>query len=151
MHLYLKQLTMELENAKDSEGQRATIAGEKRKGFDKRAAADAADEGQVYAAKELHTRRAMGDREETRDRDDPDTGAAAPENAERAEGAEVTAVEIKAVEDYVEKVLGPDVAVEFAKVLHDKKGKATGGSGKWYLIWRPALQKGRLRHHLPPK
>jgi hypothetical protein len=137
----LKQLTTELENAKDSEGQRAAIAGEKRKGFDKRAAAGAAEDGQVYAAKELHTRRTMGDREEARDTDHTDAGRAASENAERTEGAEVTPDEIEAVEDYV----------EFAKVLRDKKGKATAGSGKWYLIWRPALQKDRLRHHLPPK
>lgn len=99
------------------------------------------NDGQVYAAKELHTRRAVGDREEARPTDHADAGRAASENAERTEGAEVTPEEIEAVEDYV----------EFAKVLRDKKGKATAGSGKWYLIWRPALQKDRLRHHLPPK
>lgn len=136
----MKQRTTELENAKDSKGQRAAIAGEKRKGFDKRATAGAAEDGQVYASKELHTRRAVGDREEARDTDHTDAGRAASENAERPEGAEVTSEEIEAVEDYV-----------FAKVLRDKKGKATAGSGKWYLIWRPALQKDRLRHHLPPK
>lgn len=128
----ISKFVKEVENAKDSEGQRAAIAGEKRKGFDKRAAAGAAEDGQVYVAKELHTRRAVGDREEVRDRDHADTGRAASENAERPEGTGVTPEEIKAVEDYVEKVLGPDVAVEFAKVLLDKKGKATAGSGQWY-------------------
>lgn len=145
----MKQLTTELENAKDTEGQRAAIAGEKHKGFDKRASAVVAKEGQVYAAKELHTRRAMGDREEARDTDYADTGRAVSENAERTEGAEVTPEEIEAVEDYVEKVLGPDVAVEFAKVLRDKKGKATAYSIKLHLIWRPAQQKDRLRYNLP--
>lgn len=128
----ISKFVKEVENAKDSEGQRAAIAGEKRKGFDKRATADAAEDGQVYVAKELHTRRAMGDREEARNTDHADTGRAASENAERAGSTEVTADEIKAAKDYVEKVLGPDVAVEFAKILRDKKGKITGGSGQWY-------------------
>lgn len=128
----ISKFVKEVENAKDAEGQRAAIAGEKRKGFDKRAMASMAEEGQVYAGKALHTRRAVGDREEARAVDHADTGRVDAENAERPEGTGVTPEEIKAVEDYVEKVLGPDVAVEFAKVLLDKKGKATAGSGQWY-------------------
>ena len=141
----ISKFVKEVENAKDAEGQRAAIAGEKRKGFDKRAMASMAEEGQVYAGKALHTRRAVGDREEARAVDHADTGRTDAKNAERPEGTGVTPEEIKAVEDYVEKVLGPDVAVEFAKVLLDKKGKATAGSGQWYRGAEPPLKQGMTR------
>lgn len=72
----------EEENAKDSKGQPAAIAGEKRKGFDKRAVASMAEEGQVYAGKALHTRRAVGNREKAR----------AVDNAKYAEKTSITEV-----------------------------------------------------------
>lgn len=122
----------EVNNAKNDEERRASIVGEKREGFDETTRARLAAKGASYTPKTLHTRGAVENRAEKRGDDSADTGRAAPENAERPEGSEVTPEEIKAVEDYVEKVLGPDVAVEFAKVLRDKKGKVTAGSGQWY-------------------
>jgi len=127
-------------NAKTDEERRAAIAGESSGvGYDERLSNEAAKTGSSYAPKTLHTERAVGAGAEERTGDHADTGRTASENAERAESAgvaqsnkeaskpsdsEVTADEIEAAKEYVEKTLGPDVAVEFAKALG-------GNSGAW--------------------
>lgn len=101
-------------------------------------------EGSVFkGVQTLNTRRASGYGAQTRAGDNAEyaekaerTGGVgvddAKQNKEASEPSSfgVTPEENKAAKDYVESVLGPGAAVEFGKVLHDKKGKAAGGSGQ---------------------
>ena len=76
----------EVENAKDTgsfEAVRAAIADGKKRGHDERMAKQATEEGATFEARTLHTRRAVGDREEVRDRDHA-------KYAEKTNSAEVT-------------------------------------------------------------